>query len=60
MYRATDTWFIKVTEIKQDLLKNNEIPVNANFLITSLENKKIILSKILNLKANIILFPSIV
>lgn len=27
MYRATDTWFIKVTDIKQDLLKNNEIPV---------------------------------
>lgn len=27
MYRAVDTWFIKVTDIKQDLLKNNETPV---------------------------------
>ena len=27
MYRAIDTWFIKVTDIKQDLLKNNETPV---------------------------------
>jgi len=27
MYRAVDTWFIKVTDIKQDLLKNNEDPV---------------------------------
>lgn len=26
MYRAVDTWFIKVTDIKQDLLKNNEDP----------------------------------
>ena len=26
MYRATDTWFIKVTEIKENLLKNNEDP----------------------------------
>jgi isoleucyl-tRNA synthetase len=26
MYRAVDTWFIKVTEIKEDLLKNNEDP----------------------------------
>ena len=26
MYRAVDTWFIKVTDIKQDLLKNNEKP----------------------------------
>lgn len=23
MYRATDTWFIKVTDIKQDLVANN-------------------------------------
>lgn len=27
MYRAIDTWFIKVTDIKADLLKNNEDPV---------------------------------
>jgi len=27
MYRAIDTWFIKVTEIKQQLLKNNKDPV---------------------------------
>jgi isoleucyl-tRNA synthetase len=26
MYRAVDTWFIKVTDIKNDLLKNNEQP----------------------------------
>ena len=26
MYRAIDTWFIKVTEIKDQLLKNNENP----------------------------------
>jgi len=26
MYRAVSTWFIKVTDIKQDLLKNNEEP----------------------------------
>ena len=26
MYRAIDTWFIKVTEIKDQLLKNNEDP----------------------------------
>jgi isoleucyl-tRNA synthetase len=26
MYRAISTWFIKVTDIKQDLLKNNEDP----------------------------------
>ena len=26
MYRAVSTWFIKVTEIKEDLLKNNEEP----------------------------------
>mmetsp|Transcript_8452 Transcript_8452/g.14175 ORF Transcript_8452/g.14175 Transcript_8452/m.14175 type:complete len:487 (+) Transcript_8452:1128-2588(+) len=26
MYRAVDTWFIRVTDIKQDLLKNNEDP----------------------------------
>jgi isoleucyl-tRNA synthetase len=26
MYRAVDTWFIKVTEIKDQLLKNNEDP----------------------------------
>ena len=26
MYRAVDTWFIKVTDIKKDLLKNNEDP----------------------------------
>jgi isoleucyl-tRNA synthetase len=26
MYRAIDTWFIKVTDIKQDLLKNNKDP----------------------------------
>jgi hypothetical protein len=50
----------KNINLKVKFLKNNEIPVNANFLITSLENKKIILSKILNLKANKILFPSIV
>lgn len=24
MYRAVDTWFIKVTDIKDDLLKNNQ------------------------------------
>ena len=50
----------KNINLKVKFLKNNEIPVNTNFLITSLENKKIILSKILNLKANKILFPSIV
>lgn len=27
MYRATDTWFIRVTDIKQELLKNNEDPL---------------------------------
>ena len=27
MYRAIDTWFIKVTDVKQDLLKNNEQPL---------------------------------
>lgn len=26
IYRAIDTWFIKVTDIKQELLKNNEAP----------------------------------
>ena len=26
MYRAVDTWFIRVTDLKQDLLKNNEDP----------------------------------
>lgn len=26
MYRAVSTWFIKVTDIKEDLLKNNEEP----------------------------------
>ena len=26
MYRAVDTWFIKVTDIKDQLLKNNEDP----------------------------------
>ena len=24
IYRATDTWFIKVTDIKEDLIKNNK------------------------------------
>jgi isoleucyl-tRNA synthetase len=26
MYRAVDTWFIRVTDLKEDLLKNNEDP----------------------------------